>query len=128
MGCSGYEQMAMEADKAAYNQKVKFLYYKVMAALTDSRLTDAPYETEDGINEEDPAVDLCYVMKILTKKQTERLLNDLLEPEVSGKLAEWWSEHSKIDKAREKEEKRIAALRKSGLKKLTKAEREALGV
>ena len=47
----------------------------------------------------------------------------------SLELQTWWRDHQRADKDRlllEKNEKKIAALRKAALKKLTKAEREAL--
>jgi hypothetical protein len=124
----------MEADKAAHRHKIISLYHRVMGALTKEGINKF---TKITLDKKDPSKSLCAVMKKLTNEQIEKLLNYYLascEAYSNGcgarDLADWWNTHQKLDAERErkeKEEKRIAALRKSALKKLTKAEREALG-
>ena len=126
MGCSGYEQMAMETDNKAYNQKVIALFSRVMIALAIAGIKESA-----KLDKEDPTKSLCEVMKKLTNKQIEKLLNTQSNHDLARDLADWWNRHQSLDAERErkeKEEKRIHGLRKSALKKLTKAERQALGL
>lgn len=68
---------------------------------------------------------LCFVMKNISKQDKERLLAS------STNLRSVWRRHLEADRERRREARDLRAGRKamrSGLKKLTKAERDALGV
>ncbi len=71
---------------------------------------------------------LCSAIKSFQQKEIDIYLYNGRDKD-ARKLADWWDNHVKQDKIREKiEEKRqeIERLKKSGLSKLTKEEREAL--
>lgn len=64
---------------------------------------------------------------VLSRLESEGVVNSYTH-EVKG-LPEWWEDHKERDRQRlaaEAAEKERKRLRRSGLKKLTKAEREAL--
>jgi hypothetical protein len=115
----------MEAEAKLDKQNTIHLFWAVADALGHSKKV-----SDKSLNEDDPAPALCAVIRKLPNKRLEKLLNSELPAYISTRLSQWWNEHQKLDAERErkeKEEKRIAALRKAALKKLTKAEREALG-
>lgn len=74
--------------------------------------------------------ELCRILKSLTPQQTEKLVYDGRSKR-ARRLADWWERHQRADERRAAQEKLDAEkdkLRKSALKKLTKQEREALGL
>lgn len=73
---------------------------------------------------------LCSAIRIMTPDQLEVIVFDGRNPEARS-LADWWEYHQKVD-AKRKEEAQTKAqqtvLKKSGLAKLTRQERSALGL
>ena len=75
-------------------------------------------------------VALCDFMKAQPGGERHGLISDA-SSKGSRALADWWEEHLENDRKREQEEAAQAEekrLRKSGLSKLTSAERRSLGV
>lgn len=75
----------------------------------------------------DNIVALCELLKALTDERREEIVyGDPKDPECR-RLADWWEGHKKDDRRREKKEEQDS-LREKALAKLTKEEREALGL
>lgn len=95
---------------------------------------------DDGGRDEPSAADevypvLCGIMSVLEAEQSlKRVLDkvDWREAGVTRAFAErWWKNHKEDDEERrreEEEERREAIDRKAALKKLTKRDREVLGL
>jgi hypothetical protein len=82
-------------------------------------------ETGDIITEQ-----LCTLLGKMSKGQQEKIVYNAHDA-VSRDLASWWAAHQAADKAREEQERAVKAkkkLREQGLSKLTKKERDALGL
>jgi hypothetical protein len=69
---------------------------------------------------------LCNHCTNMSKKEQKTVIYDGRNPQ-ARKLADWWEEHQEWDKARIKEEEKEIKKQKI-LKKLTKEERELLGL
>lgn len=73
---------------------------------------------------------LCSTLKSLSKQKMKTIVYDGSKPK-ARKLAEWWDKHQEADRKREealKEIKKINRLRASAKKKLSPAERAAIGI
>ncbi len=73
---------------------------------------------------------LCALLKKLDPKKRDAIVYNAHD-KMARDLANWWEEHQKADTERiaeEKHEQEQEKLREQALKKLTKAERRALGL
>lgn len=73
---------------------------------------------------------LCATLKSLTASQMKKIVFDPHNRK-SRDLANWWDDHQKMDrrhKREEREQRRRERLRTTAISKLTKKEREELGV
>ena len=87
-----------------------------------------PYGNTERIDE--AVRKLCALCEGMTEAQQNKIIYD---GRIIGarRLADWWDEHQEFDEEQriiEKEEKEWKTLRASALKKLNKAEKEALGL
>jgi hypothetical protein len=97
-----------------------------------------PPSREEVLDEKAPAM-LCAIMSAISNGENIPITLDRVLRHVNWKEAgvtraefdEWWKLHQRRDaarRAREAADAKAAALRKKAASKLTKAEREALGV
>lgn len=78
----------------------------------------------------DYVAELCETLRELSMVQIELIVYNAKD-KTSRELATWWEEHQKADKEQEKDEaeaKELSEVRAKALKKLTKKERESLGL
>jgi len=83
-----------------------------------------------GNNDERPLVLLCEALTCMEPEQRDSIVYNARSP-MARNLADWWEEHQEADRKRVAEEKRQTLnieTRNHAIAKLTKAEREALGI
>lgn len=121
------DELELHIQKTA--QLVKFVKTKLGLIITkDESELDTSYPNRskaDFITER-----LCSLIKGMTPDDRERIVWNA-KNRSSRLLADWWDEHQTADRKRIHEEaskQRDEQLKKSALKKLTKAEKKALGL
>jgi hypothetical protein len=73
---------------------------------------------------------LCAICGSMSKRDADKYIYDGRNPK-ARKLADWWEKHQEVDRKRialERKERELEAIKKRAIKKLTKKEREALGL
>jgi len=124
------EQNAREAEL----QRAAKLYVYVLEQL----MTPVPQYVKDAAIEyycrdDRPLLELCKKLRSI-KRKDKKLFDNIVynaKNTTSRDLATWWEEHRAADLKRVREERakaKRAKLRKSGLKKLTFAEKVALDI
>jgi len=93
----------------------------------------APYDTDNSVQERlDKVTRMLCTLANATEDQGFGMINDFGIPRKDAKeIREWLAEHNEMDRERreaEESEQREAKLKKDALKKLTAAERKALGL
>lgn len=86
--------------------------------------------TDFGDDVDQDTKTLCSLIKAMNKKQLDTIVYDGRNPQ-ARKLADWWDKHQEADKLREAAEKhqaRLRFLRETALAKLSREERQALGI
>ena len=81
-------------------------------------------------DDERSVIELCAALNAMTKKQRDTIIYNARD-KVARDLADWWEEHQKVDTERARRDVALCErdeLRKKALKKLTRAERKALGL
>lgn len=102
-----------------------------LGEVTGQTITDASDSIYgDGLKPDLVVPMLCAKIKNMSKKQLNNIVYNAKDSD-SRKLADWWEEHQKVDKNREKEEKehkKQEIIRKQALSKLSKEEKKALNL
>ena len=86
--------------------------------------------TDFGNNVDQDTKTLCSLIKAMNKKQLDTIVYNGRNAQ-ARKLADWWDKHQEYDKLREAAElhqKHLIMVKERALKKLTKEERQALGI
>lgn len=111
-------------------QETAQLLSYVYQQLGESVPSSVSITAEDQYAKMDFVPDLCYILKWFTSTQLDTIVYNGRVKE-SRALADWWERHQEADRAREAQEalaEHVAELKKTGVAKLTPAERKALGV
>jgi hypothetical protein len=123
------EQDGLEKHIQTTARLVKFVKNKLGLIITkEENELDTSYPNRskaDFITER-----LCSLIKGMDAEERENIVWDA-KNKTSRQLADWWDEHLAADRKRiyaEQEKLREEQLKKSALKKLTKAEKKALGL
>jgi hypothetical protein len=120
-----------QTDKEKRLQETARLYEYVLLELGQTVAAKIMFTARDTYATEDFVPQLCAALNGLTKIRREKLIYGNPKDKTARALADWWEEHEAADAARklkDGQDKRVEALRKSGLAKLTAAERQALGL
>jgi hypothetical protein len=125
----------MEPNDRELNQKLvgQLLIY-VLASLhrpiPKEYIIAATHSYGEGVVLEKDVPKLCSILKSLNREQLNDVVYDARNKD-ARKLADWWEEHQEADRKREAEEeaeKKRKKIAKQALAKLTKEEKEALGL
>lgn len=130
MGCrSDYmEPNERESESVLVCQLTKYLFTALGVVVPPHVMSSDYYYGSLATLDTDTAV-LCSTIQELNKEQLDRIVYDGHNAD-ARKLAAWWDQHQEADRKREEKEKEEKARNKTierALKKLTLAEREALG-
>ena len=120
---TGKEQRLQESAQLLYWVMKQRPPYKVPKWLVEAK--ENMYCSDDRA-----VIELCSLLRSLPDDELDRYVYNAKDA-TSRKLADWWEEHLAADRVREKQEaaaKRSAKLRASAASKLTKAERQELGL
>ena len=132
MGCRSDYMEANEREKESVRvaKLICFLFPKIDKEVpADVKTAAAEYYGTVGLLDAHTAL-LCETLNNLPKSKMDAIVYNGRDPK-ARKLADWWDAHQKADrerKAKEKADAKTAATKKKALEKLTKAEREALGL
>lgn len=132
MGCQS-DYMNPSQDEQNKEQTSKLICYvnSKLGLKTPSNIEKASKDCYGtGVDLKIIVPELCAKLTGLTKKQKEEIIYNAKD-KTSRELADWWEEHQKADKARVKAEKELKEKKKlaeGALKKLTFAEKKALGI
>lgn len=132
MPCNGdyLEPTQSEEESKRCAEILVYVHKKLKLKIPDyvTLASEDCYGNSDKLNE--MVVLLCSLCTKMSKKQQNDIIYNAKD-KMSRRLADWWEEHQEADRIRiqkeiDKEKKEV--LKTQGLTKLTKEEREALGL